>query len=260
MLDINVKRLQGVFRIHTSFVTHGTGITALFGRSGAGKTSVINMVAGLVRPDEGRIVVNGRTYFDSEKGLNVPPEKRRFGYIFQDGRIFPHLSVKSNLTYGMKLVPRSERFVAFDQVVELLGIRHLLNRQPSKLSGGEKQRVAIGRALLTSPHLMLMDEPLASLDNDRKSEVLPFIATLPKEFSVPILYVSHSVDEIVNLADYLVIVDSGRAIAAGQVKELMDRFDLWSSAWCGPLPDRGIAARPVASSSRSSCFSSPVTK
>jgi molybdate transport system ATP-binding protein len=260
MLDISVKRLQGVFKIDTSFVTHGTGITALYGCSGAGKTSVINMVAGLVRPDEGRIVVNGRTYFDSETGINVPPEKRRFGYIFQDGRIFPHLSVKSNLTYGMKLVPHSERFVAFDQVVELLGIGHLLNRQPSKLSGGEKQRVAIGRSLLTSPHLMLMDEPLASLDNERKSEVLPFIATLPKEFSVPILYVSHSVDEIVNLADYLVIVDSGRAVAAGQVKELMDRFDLWSSAWCGPLPDRCIAARPVASSSRSSGFSSPVAK
>ena len=145
MLDISVKRLQGVFRIDTSFVTQGTGITALFGRSGAGKTSVINMVAGLVRPDEGRIVVNGRTYFDSEKGLNVATEKRRFGYIFQDGRIFPHLSVKSNLTYGMKLVPRSERFVEFDQVVELLGIEHLLNRRPAKLSGGEKQRVAIGR-------------------------------------------------------------------------------------------------------------------
>lgn len=260
MLDITVRRVQGVFKVDAAFVTHGTGITALFGRSGAGKTSVINMIAGLVRPDEGRIVVNGKAYFDSESGLNVPPEKRRFGYIFQDGRIFPHLSVKSNLTYGMKLVPRSERFVAFDQVVELLGIGHLLNRQPSKLSGGEKQRVAIGRSLLTSPHLMLMDEPLASLDNERKSEVLPFIATLPKEFSVPILYVSHSLDEIINLADYLVIVDSGRAIAAGQVNELVDRFDLWSSACCGPLPGRGITARPVAAYSKSSCFSSPVTK
>jgi molybdate transport system ATP-binding protein len=218
------------------------------------------MIAGLVRPDEGRIIVNGRTYFDSERGLNVPPEKRRFGYIFQDGRIFPHLSVKSNLTYGMNLVPSSERFVTFDQVVELLGLEHLLNRRPAKLSGGEKQRVAIGRSLLTSPHLMLMDEPLASLDDERKSEVLPFIATLPKEFAVPILYVSHSVDEILSLADYLVIVDSGRAVAVGQAKEILDRLDLCSAAWRGPLRDQAVSARLVASSSRRSCLGSPVTK
>jgi molybdate transport system ATP-binding protein len=247
MLDISVRRLQGTFRVDAAFVTEGTGITALFGRSGAGKTSVITMVAGLVKPDEGRIVVNGRIYFDSEKGLNIPPEKRRFGYIFQDGRIFPHLSVKSNLTYGMNLVPRSERFVAFDQVVELLGLEHLLDRRPAKLSGGEKQRVAIGRSLLTSPHLMLMDEPLASLDDERKSEVLPFIATLPKEFDVPILYVSHSVDEILSLADYLVIVDSGLAIAAGQAKEVLNRVDLCSAVWRGPLPGRAVSARFAAS-------------
>lgn len=246
--------------VDAAFVTEGTGITALFGRSGAGKTSVINMVAGLISPDEGRIVVNDRTYFNSEVGLNVPPEKRRFGYIFQDGRIFPHLSVRSNLTYGMNLVPRSERFVAFDQVVELLGLEHLLNRRPAKLSGGEKQRVAIGRSLLTSPRLMLMDEPLASLDDERKSEVLPFIATLPKEFAVPILYVSHSVDEIRSLADYLVIVDSGRAIAAGQAKELLDRYDSCSAILGGPLRDRNIIARQVSASSKSFCLGSPVTK
>jgi molybdate transport system ATP-binding protein len=134
--------------------------------------------------------------------------------------------VKSNLTYGMKLVPRSERFVEFDQVVELLGIKHLLARRPARLSGGEKQRVAIGRALLTSPHLMLMDEPLASLDNERKSEVLPFVARLPKEFSVPIVYVSHSVDEILNLADNVVIMSSGRAVAVRQAQDLFNCFDL----------------------------------
>jgi molybdate transport system ATP-binding protein len=260
VLNISVKRLQGAFRVDAAFVTEGTGITALFGRSGAGKTSVINMVAGLVRPDEGRIVVNGRIYFDSEKGLNVPPEKRRFGYIFQDGRIFPHLSVESNLTYGMNLVPRSERFVGFDQVVALLGLEHLLNRRPAKLSGGEKQRVAIGRSLLTSPHLMLMDEPLASLDDERKSEVLPFIATLPKEFDVPILYVSHSVDEILILADYLVIVDSGRAVAAGQAKELLDRVDLCSSDWRGPLQNSAVGTPFAAYSSRRSRLGSPLTK
>jgi molybdate transport system ATP-binding protein len=260
VLDISVKRLQGAFKIDAAFVAEGTGITALFGRSGAGKTSVINMVAGLVRPDEGRIVVNGRTYFDSEKGLNVRPEKRRFGYIFQDARIFPHLSVKSNLIYGMNLVPLSERFVAFDQVVELLGLEHLLNRRPAKLSGGEKQRVAIGRSLLTSPRLMLMDEPLASLDDERKSEVLPFIATLPKEFDVPILYVSHSVDEILILADHLVIVDAGQAIVAGPAKELVDRVELCSPVWRDPLRNRAVGSRFVASSSGHSRLGSPLTK
>jgi molybdate transport system ATP-binding protein len=230
VLDVTVKKLQETFLVDASFRTRGTGVTALHGRSGAGKTSVINMVAGLVRPDTGRIVVNGRTYFDSKNGIDIPPEKRRFGYIFQDGRLFSHLSVQSNLTYGMKLVPSSERFVAFDQVVEMLGIKHLLHRRPARLSGGEKQRVAIGRALLTSPHLMLMDEPLASLDGERKSEVLPFIARLPKEFSVPILYVSHSVEEILNLADNLVIMDSGRTIAMGEAQDLFDRFDLRSFA------------------------------
>ncbi len=230
MLDVRVEKLQGTFMVNASFLAQGTGVTALFGRSGAGKTSVINMVAGLVRPDRGRIIVNGKTYFDSEKGINVPPEKRRFGYIFQDGRLFSHLSVQSNLTYGMRLVPSSERFVAFDQVVDMLGIGHLLKRRPSKLSGGEKQRVAIGRALLMSPHLMLMDEPLASLDGERKSEVLPFISQLPKEFSVPILYVSHSLDEILNVADNLVIMDSGRTVAMGEAQDLADRFDLHSVA------------------------------
>jgi molybdate transport system ATP-binding protein len=229
LLDVRVKKLQGTFMVDASFVTQGTGVTALFGRSGAGKTSIINMVAGLVRPDEGRIIVNGKTYFDSEREVNVRPEQRRLGYIFQDGRLFPHLSVKSNLTYGMKLVPPAERFISFDQVVELLGIQHLLHRRPAKLSGGEKQRVAIGRAILTSPHLMLMDEPLASLDNERKSEVLPFIAELPREFSVPILYVTHSVEEIVTLAHYVVMIDAGRVIGLGETVELVRSFGLRSS-------------------------------
>jgi len=234
VLDVNVRKTVGSFVIDASFMTEGIGVTALFGRSGAGKTSIINMVAGLAVPDEGRIVVDTRTYFDSRKGLNILPEKRRFGYIFQDGRLFPHMSVKGNLTYGMNLVPRSERYVELDQVVELLGIKHLLHRRPAKLSGGEKQRVAIGRALLTSPHLLLMDEPLASLDEERKSEVLPFIAQLPREFSVPILYVSHSVDEVLHLADNLVIIESGRVVAMGDGDEMFRRFDLRSfSDYCG---------------------------
>ncbi len=229
MLDVSIQRLQGTFSVDASFITDGTGITALFGRSGAGKTSVIHMIAGLVRPDSGRIIVNEKTFFDSGRRVDIPPHKRRFGYVFQDGRLFPHLSVKSNLTYGLKLVPPSESYVEFEQVVELLGIGHLLDRRPAKLSGGEKQRVAIGRALLTSPHLLLMDEPLASLDDERKSEVLPFVARLPKAFSVPILYVSHSVEEILNLADSVVIMDSGSVVAMGPADSLLDGCGMQSS-------------------------------
>ncbi|MBI5251405.1 MAG: molybdenum ABC transporter ATP-binding protein [Desulfomonile tiedjei] len=226
MLDVSIRKKQGAFSINASFTDKGAGITAIFGRSGAGKTSVINMIAGLVRPDEGRISVNGKTFFDSRQGIDIPTHRRRFGYIFQDGRLFPHLSVKSNLTYGMKLVRPSERYVEFDQVVELLGIGHLLHRRPSKLSGGEKQRVAIGRSLLTSPQLLLMDEPLASLDEERKSEVLPFIGQLPTAFAVPILYVSHSVDEILSLADRAVIMDSGSTVAIGPTDALLDRVSM----------------------------------
>ncbi len=225
MLDINLKKKQGSFTVETSFICQGSGVTALFGHSGAGKTSVINMIAGLTRPDEGHIVVNNHCVFDGKKGIDIPPEKRRFGYIFQEGRLFPHLSVRANLIYGMKRVPPGERYIEFDQVVELLGIGHLLKRHPATLSGGEKQRVAIGRSLLTSPVLLLMDEPLASLDAARKTEVLPFIARLSGHFSVPILYVSHSVDEILNLADNLVFLSGGRPVAVGSVEEVTVRND-----------------------------------
>ncbi len=243
MLKVSIIKLQGAFSVNASFVDDGTGITALFGRSGAGKTSVINMIAGLVRPDEGHISVHGKTFFDSETKIDIPTHKRRFGYIFQDGRLFPHLSVKSNLTYGMKLVRPSERYVEFEQVVELLGIGHLLERRPSKLSGGEKQRVAIGRSLLTSPQLLLMDEPLASLDDERKCEVLPFIARLPKAFSVPILYVSHSVDEIITLADRVVIMDSGSTVAVGPTPTLLDRLSMngMSGRTANPSPLQSLS-------------------
>lgn len=207
------------------FSVEAAGVTALFGRSGAGKTSVINMVAGLIVPDEGLIAVNGTKLFDSEQSIDILPEKRRCGYVFQDGRLFPHLTVKSNLVYGMNLVPRSQRHVRYDQVVDLLGISHLLARRPAKLSGGEKQRVAIGRALLMSPSVMLMDEPLASLDIERKAEVLPFIARLPQELSIPILYVSHSLDEILNLAEMVVLLDAGKVVATGAVNDLMGQFN-----------------------------------
>lgn len=226
MLDVCLKRRQGDFVVDALFRSEEVGVTALFGRSGAGKTSVINMVAGLIRPDAGHIVVNDRRLFDARRSIDVPPEKRRIGYIFQEGRLFPHLSVRSNLTYGMRLIPAARRYVHFDRVVQLLGIEHLIDRRPATLSGGEKQRVAIGRALLTSPSLLLMDEPLAALDSTRKAEVLPFIAGLSRQFSIPILYVSHALEEILNLADTMVVLDAGRAVAVGSIEDLMSRREL----------------------------------
>ncbi len=224
MLEVVVRRKQGSFFMDVAFSVPGKGITALFGPSGVGKTSVVNMIAGLSRPDSGQIVLDRRILFDAEEGINVSPNGRRIGYIFQDGRLFPHLTVRGNLIYGMKLVPENGRYVAFDQVVDLLGIRPLLNRRPAKLSGGEKQRVAIGRAFLCSPDLLLMDEPLASLDGPRKEEVLPFIAKLCKRFSTPVLYVSHSVSEIIRLADQVVILDNGKVAASGPVEALAGRL------------------------------------
>jgi molybdate transport system ATP-binding protein len=220
MLKVQVQRKQGAFTVDAAFSVQEKGITALFGPSGAGKTSIVNMIAGLIRPDTGNIALNGHCLFDSDKGINLAPEIRRVGYIFQDGRLFPHLSVRGNLTYGMRFVPRSGQYVTFDQVVELLGIGSLLDRRPAKLSGGEKQRVAIGRALLSSPALFLMDEPLASLDDMRKSEVLPFILRLCQEFSTPVLYVSHSLDEISRLADQMVVLDHGKVVASGRLEDL----------------------------------------
>ncbi|GAB6143001.1 molybdenum ABC transporter ATP-binding protein [Desulfocicer niacini] len=215
MIDISIQRRQGDFQVNAQFTGETSGVTALFGASGAGKTSIVNMVAGLTTPDAGHIVINDHRLFDSSKKINLAPEKRRIGYIFQDGRLFPHLSVKSNLIYGMKRVAVAQRYVKFDAVVELLGIAHLLERRPAKLSGGEKQRVAIGRGLLTSPAMLLMDEPLASLDYDRKQEVLPFIRRMCREFSLPILYVSHSRDEILTLASRVILLTAGHAVEAG---------------------------------------------
>jgi molybdate transport system ATP-binding protein len=226
MLSLHLVKQLGDFSIDVAFDSPQVGVTALFGRSGAGKTSVVNMLAGLLRPDCGHIAVNGRILFDAEQGLHVPPEKRRVGYIFQDGRLFPHLSVKANLTFGMRRTPPAERRLTLEAVVDLLGIGHLLHRRPARLSGGEKQRVAIGRALLTSPALLLMDEPLASLDGRRKAEVLPFLARLCRELATPIIYVSHSLEEIRNLADRMVIMEAGRVAASGPLAALMQRAAL----------------------------------
>jgi molybdate transport system ATP-binding protein len=225
MLDLSIRRRQGDFRLDVK-LSAGPGVTALFGRSGSGKSSVINMVAGLARPDEGRIEVAGKVLFDSALGLDLAPEARRLGYVFQDARLFPHLSVTGNLTFGMRLLPPAERRIGFDEVVEVLGIGHLLDRRPAKLSGGERQRVAIGRALLASPRILLMDEPLAALDNHRKAELLPFIGRLARRFAIPILYVSHSMEEVLALADTLVLMDEGQAKAVGEVEDLLSRTEL----------------------------------
>lgn len=211
-LSVDVQKRLGSFELDVCFDTRTTGITALTGPSGAGKSSVVNLISGLVAPDTGSISVNGRRVFDSQKKINIRPENRRFGYVFQDGRLFPHMSVMSNLVYGMKLIPADRRVIEKDQVIDLLGISHLLGRRPSGLSGGEKQRVAIGRALLTSPVLLLMDEPLASLDADRKSDVLPFIKKLPQDLSIPILYITHNIEEIADKAETVVKLASGKCM------------------------------------------------
>ena len=233
MLKLDVRKRLGDFSINAGFTIKDSGVTALFGCSGAGKTSIVNMTAGLTAPDAGIIEMNGRKLFDSEKGVNLPPEKRRVGYVFQDARLFPHLTVKGNLSYGMKLAPKDSLYVDFDEVVDMLGIAPLLNRRPARLSGGEKQRVAIGRALLCSPSLLLMDEPLASLDENRKSEVLPFISRLSQGFSTPILYVSHILSEIEKLADNLVLLENGGVVASGPFAELKHSRKLDEIRGCG---------------------------
>jgi molybdate transport system ATP-binding protein len=226
MLEVSVVKSLGSFELDARFQCPAKGIVALFGRSGAGKTSVVNALAGLVRPDAGRIAVGESVLFDHDAGIDVPPEKRRLGYVFQEGRLFPHYSVRGNLLYGAKRAPRDAAGVSLDQVVELLGLGDLLARRPRDLSGGEKQRVALGRALLARPRLLLMDEPLASLDQPRKEEVLPFIERLRDELDLPVVYVTHAMEEIVRLADTMVLMDDGRVAATGPVEEITGKLEL----------------------------------
>lgn len=223
MIEIDVTRQRGAFTLQARFEAASEGVIALFGRSGAGKTTLINLIAGLERPDAGRIVLDGRVLYDSEAGAIVPPERRRLGYVFQDGRLFPHLSVRRNLAYGRHGNPDG---AAFDRIVDLLELRPLLGRKPGTLSGGEKQRVAIGRALLSQPDALLMDEPLASLDAGRKAEILDYIERLRAETHLPIVYVSHASDEIVRLADTLVLLSDGKVAAVGPIEDLMSRLNL----------------------------------
>jgi molybdate transport system ATP-binding protein len=225
-LDIDIRHRLGTFTLDTQFrADHG--LIALLGRSGSGKTSVVNVIAGLIRPDEGHVTIDGEALFDSARRIFLPPHKRRLGYVFQDDRLFPHMTVAQNLGYGRWFARIAADPAEFANIVDLLGIAHLLERRPSKLSGGEKQRVAIGRALLSAPRLLLMDEPLASLDDQRKQEVMPYLERLRDEMAVPILYVSHSVPEVARLATSIILLSEGRVAAQGTPAELLPRVDLF---------------------------------
>ena len=226
MLEVEIKHRLGRFALDVGFAS-GAGLTALFGRSGAGKTSVVNIIAGLIRPERGRVVVDGNVLLDTARGIFVPMHRRRIGYIFQEGRLFPHLTVRQNLLYGRWFSRRGARQATIGEVGALLGIEHLLDRRPGALSGGEKQRVAIGRALLANPRLLLMDEPLAALDTPRKDEILPYIEKLRDEAGIPIVYVSHAIAEVTRLATTMVLMSEGKVDAVGPVTELMGRLDLY---------------------------------
>jgi molybdate transport system ATP-binding protein len=219
MLRVDVSKRLGEFTLEASFTSEGR-VTGLFGTSGAGKTSLINMIAGLVKPDRGTIALDGETLDDSAAGLHIPPYRRRIGYVFQDARLFPHLDVSQNLDYGRRMNRLTEDPAQRERVIDLLDIGSLLDRRPGKLSGGERQRVAFGRALLSKPRLLLLDEPLGALDEERKREILPYLVRLRDEAGIPMVYVSHDAAELRQLATQIVMLKGGRITAFGGVKVL----------------------------------------
>lgn len=230
MLEINVQKQLGQLDLQVNLNIPNPNITAVFGVSGSGKSSLINLISGLSQPDQGYIRLNQQTLVDCQQGICLPPHQRRMGYVFQDGRLFPHYSVKGNLCYGInKSQPRAETAVQFERIIELLGLEKLLRRYPISLSGGEKQRVAIGRALLTQPQMLLMDEPLSALDLPRKQELLAYLAKLVNEISIPILYVTHSLDELQALAEQVILLEQGKVLAYDQLHKVMQSplFDKW---------------------------------
>lgn len=214
------------FELDVELNVPATGILALFGPSGSGKTTLIRCLAGLERAPNGFLCLGDAVWQDESDNLYVPISRRPIGYVFQDTRLFPHLNVRSNLTYGYNRTPVYQRRVSVEQVIDILGIESLLDRRPHKLSGGEQQRVAIGRALLTSPRLLLLDEPLSSLDRERKREILPFIQRLYKELQIPIVYVSHSINEILQLAHLVAFLQQGKIVALGPLSDVFSRLDL----------------------------------
>lgn len=225
MLELEARHAFGGFVLDVSFAAP-SGVTALFGPSGSGKSTILSIAAGLLRPQAGRVVLDGAVLLDTAARIDVPAERRRCGVVFQDARLLPHLSVETNLRYGARRAPRDATGPGFDEVADLLGIAPLLARRPRALSGGERQRVALGRALLSRPRMLLMDEPLAALDGPRKAEILPFLERLRDRAGLPILYVTHALDEVDRLADTLVLIDAGRVQAAGPLEALAARTDL----------------------------------
>jgi molybdate transport system ATP-binding protein len=223
-IEAQFELTLGEFRLAATFTAPARGVTALFGPSGSGKTTLLRCIAGLEQAPGGRLVVNGAVWQDGTRSL--PTHRRPLGYVFQEASLFPHLSVRANLDYGRRRVPAAAHRVAFDQAVALLGIGPLLARDPARLSGGERQRVAIARALLTSPQLLLMDEPLAALDQASKDDILPYLERLHDELAIPVLYVSHALDEVARLADHLVLLERGAVRASGSIAELVTRLDL----------------------------------
>jgi molybdate transport system ATP-binding protein len=219
MLRVDIAKQLGDFVLEASFSSEGR-VTGLFGASGAGKTSLVNMIAGLLRPDRGVIALDDEILDDTEKDVHVPPHRRRIGYVFQDARLFPHMNVAQNLAYGRRMNRLPDDPTQKKRVTDLLDIGHLLDRRPGKLSGGERQRVALGRALLSKPRLLLLDEPLGSLDEGRKVEILPYLVRLRDEANVPMVYVSHDAAEMRQLATQIVMLRNGRVTALGGVKVL----------------------------------------
>jgi len=225
MLKLSIKHHSGNFPIDMTFEADPRSITSVFGRSGSGKTSIINMIAGLKKPDSGLIKVGDDILLDTDNNIDLPPEKRGLGYIFQDGRLFPHMDVRKNLLYGSRLTA-TDTDITFDHVIDILKIAPLLERKPLNLSGGEKQLVAIGRAILTQPRLLLMDEPLASIDTQLRGQILPFIEELRDKLGLTIIYVSHAIDEVIRLSDKMVLISNGTKKAEGTVDQIMGRLDL----------------------------------
>ena len=225
-LRVRLRVDRGAFRLDVDLDLPLRGISALFGHSGSGKTTVLRAIAGLERASGGVVALGDEVWQDDARGVFVPVHRRAIGYVFQEASLFPHLSVRANLEFGRKRVPVHERRFALEPVTALLGIENLLERRPDGLSGGERQRVAIARALLASPRLLLMDEPLAALDLRRKLEILPYLERMHGELAIPIVYVSHAPDEVARLADHLVLLDDGKAVASGPLSETLARVDL----------------------------------
>lgn len=220
MLSLDIELRRHAFDLVAQLELNGS-VTGLFGPSGSGKSSLLGIIAGLVRPQRGRLVLDGETLYDGASGVYLPPHRRRIGLVFQDSQLFPHYSVKGNLLYGFKQTPPNQRRFRFDDIVDLLGLGPLLNAHPRKISGGEKQRVALGRSLLASPRLLLLDEPLASLDQGLKAQILPFLQRIRDELQLPMIYVSHALSEILHLTDQLVLIKQGRIRAAGALQDIL---------------------------------------